>query len=268
MLTTKSAAGYLKNRRSLFLNTISAGVAEADSDWHGSVQETPYSRLYFMLDGEFYINVRYGNKVSLPAGYVGLIPSGCSYSFRCQSYMKQIYFHLQLRDRSGIDVLSKCRRPIVIPMGKECSTAAATVDAVSISETMQAEAFLYGVLSRITDVAGVSEPVREYSKDVELAIEYIKENLSARLRLSEIAVALHVAVSTLTRKFRREIGVSVSEYVDSLIMLKAEEEIRYSDRSVCDIGEMLGFCDQFYFSRRFKERYGKSPRAYREEGAI
>lgn len=35
---------------------------------------------------------------------------------------------------------------------------------------------------------------------------------------------------------------------------------RMTDRQ---IAEMLGFCDEFYFSRRFKEVTGKSPRAFR-----
>ena len=38
--------------------------------------------------------------------------------------------------------------------------------------------------------------------------------------------------------------------------------------SALEISERLGFCDQFYFSRRFKEKYGSSPREYRKKTNI
>jgi len=42
-------------------------------------------------------------------------------------------------------------------------------------------------------------------------------------------------------------------------------ESRFTDS---EIAERLGFCDEFYFSRRFKEITGKSPRMFRKNLAM
>ena len=40
--------------------------------------------------------------------------------------------------------------------------------------------------------------------------------------------------------------------------------IKSTDISILTLSRRLGFSDQFYFSRRFKEIFGKSPREYRK----
>ena len=39
-------------------------------------------------------------------------------------------------------------------------------------------------------------------------------------------------------------------------MFKAERMLTTTNISVLKISELLGFCDPFYFSRKFKEMYG------------
>ena len=53
-----------------------------------------------------------------------------------------------------------------------------------------------------------------------------------------------------------ETGAGKSIIIDSINMLMG------GNMSVGEISEKLGFCDQFYFSRRFKKRFGLSPREY------
>jgi AraC-like DNA-binding protein len=52
------------------------------------------------------------------------------------------------------------------------------------------------------------------------------------------------------------------------VLFKAEEMLIKSNLSILEISEMFGFYDQFYFSRRFKERFGISPLKYRNQKHI
>ena len=48
------------------------------------------------------------------------------------------------------------------------------------------------------------------------------------------------------------------------INIEAEQLLLKSDLTVLQISERFGFCDQFYFSRRFKMKYGETPQKYRK----
>ena len=57
---------------------------------------------------------------------------------------------------------------------------------------------------------------------------------------------------------------TVTRYIDDAIMFEAEQLLLKSDLTVLQISERFGFCDQFYFSRRFKMKYGETPQKYRK----
>ena len=94
-------------------------------------------------------------------------------------------------------------------------------------------------------------------------LAFIENHLSAKLTIAEIADEMFVSVSKLQKTFKREIGVSVGKYINDSLMLLASREVR-SEKSIKDISDMLGYCDQFYFSRRFSEHFGVSPLNYRK----
>ena len=120
------------------------------------------------------------------------------------------------------------------------------------------------VLLSILDAHNVRLENTRFSPVVVRAIKYIKRNLSAQLTVSEIAEHAFVSTSTLTKKFKAELSKSVSEYVNDRIMFEASQRLLKTNLSVLAISEKYGFSDQFYFSRRFKEKFGLSPMKYRK----
>ena len=57
---------------------------------------------------------------------------------------------------------------------------------------------------------------------------------------------------------------SLLQEVPEEIFLAAERQLKQTKLSIAQISERFGFCDQFYFSRRFRARYGLSPQQYRK----
>lgn len=94
---------------------------------------------------------------------------------------------------------------------------------------------------------------------------YIEEGLLDEINVKQIASAFHYNEKYLGKYFKRETGKSVREYVNDSRLKIAEELLRRSDISVTDIASRTGFDNLSYFDRLFRERYGKSPRAFREE---
>ena len=259
------ATDYAQKRKSLELDVISAGCAEGDKSFFGVVQCSQYSRLYYIVRGSFYILSDNGERVELLPGRVYLIPSGYSYRFGCDDEMEHLYFHIRLSDFDCLDLLGRFKRPVSMPTDSDPVKMREMLKIGGRAASIIIESEIHKALGAFAEAEKSAFDTREYSGEVSSVIDYVSDHLSVKLALSEIASAAHMAVSSMSIKFRRETGMSVGEYVDLRIMLCAERELLTTNRSVLDISDSLGFCDQFYFSRRFKEKYGLSPRDFRKK---
>ena len=73
-----------------------------------------------------------------------------------------------------------------------------------------------------------------------------------------------MSVSWLRKLFKQQVGVSLNKYLTNLRINKAKA-LMCSDLQIGDIAEMVGFQDQLYFSRVFKQSTGLSPREYKNQ---
>ena len=106
--------------------------------------------------------------------------------------------------------------------------------------------------------------IQEYSELVKQAIQIIKNNPHLSLTAPRLAELLFVSPSQLQKKFRKEMKISLGQYLNEQVMFSAVNLLRVPDRSIKEISDTLGFCDQFHFSRRFCEYYGMPPSQYRK----
>ena len=60
-------------------------------------------------------------------------------------------------------------------------------------------------------------------------------------------------------------GITIGKYIDGIVLLTAKERLADKSYDISTISDDLGFCDTFYFSRRFKESFGRTPNQYRKE---
>lgn len=80
----------------------------------------------------------------------------------------------------------------------------------------------------------------------------------------EAARALGLSYETFRKKFRAAIGFSPGRFhLDSRID-RAAALLHQGRLTIKEIAAQLEFCDEFYFSRCFKRRFGQSPRAFRQ----
>ena len=102
---------------------------------------------------------------------------------------------------------------------------------------------------------------RKVSKLVLAAQDYIKENYQrSDLSLKKTAAAVFAAPAYVSSLFKREIGVSMTEYITICRMKKAVELLKQERViSLVTVSEQVGYTDPYYFSRCFKKYYGVSP---------
>ena len=107
---------FSKKAKNLKLTILTAGYGEIEKNWGGEVINTPYSRFYFVIDGDFHIITDGGERIHFKKGNAYLIPAGSSYRFGCDKMMKHVYFHIQICAFDKIDLLGDISSPLSLPL--------------------------------------------------------------------------------------------------------------------------------------------------------
>ena len=85
------------------------------------------------------------------------------------------------------------------------------------------------------------------------------------LNTQEIAVRFNLSDSLFSKKFRKETGISLADFVRRIKLEESVKLIRHSSKSITEIAYSLGFCSSQYYATLFKKYFGKTPRQFRME---
>jgi AraC-like DNA-binding protein len=103
----------------------------------------------------------------------------------------------------------------------------------------------------------------KYSIIIQQAISYIYRNLTIKLTLKEIAVAIYVHPNYLSTLFKKEMGMNLPDYIMKTRVNESKYYIRYTNTKISDIANLYQFCNQSYFTQAFKKFIGLTPNEYR-----
>lgn len=99
---------------------------------------------------------------------------------------------------------------------------------------------------------------------MERACGYIGENFAdGDLSVERLCEHLHLSPAYFSTIFKRETGMSFTNYVTRTRMEEAARLLRDTDDKTYLIAEKTGFVDANYFSYVFKKHFGLSPSRYR-----
>ena len=254
----------LDNANGISIRILEGAFASSGEEWKGNNVRPPYTRLYYIVSGDPYCYL-YGQRVELHAGRCYLFPTGMSFRYACGTSMEQLYFHIRLQDGNGTDMLRGFDRMMEYEIGAE---KIRTLTELFLKKTpidaLRLQQEIHASVMTMLESYGVSLTVAHFSHGVQSAIEYIRAHLSMKLTVGEVAANVFLAESTLVKKFKKEVGITMGSYIDDAVLLAAEHLLVSTDLTVLQISERFGFCDQFYFSRRFKTKYGETPQRYRK----
>ena len=106
---------------------------------------------------------------------------------------------------------------------------------------------------------------RKTSSYVERCRDYVDKHYREKIYLSEIAEMLGLSETYLSRLFRKETGKRLQDYIVDVRLEHAANLLKYSEESILNIAEYVGFPSQSYMGKLFKEKYGLSPKQYQQE---
>jgi transcriptional regulator GlxA family with amidase domain len=107
--------------------------------------------------------------------------------------------------------------------------------------------------------------MRALDERVARAIAVMKRQRERPVSINQLARAVNLSPSYLTRLFRQHVGCPPAHYDRGQRLDHAYELVTSSRLSIKEIMAAVGWSDPSHFSRDFRSRFGLSPRALRSK---
>lgn len=100
---------------------------------------------------------------------------------------------------------------------------------------------------------------------IHCAIRYIQANYSKKLTLQSIAQELSISQCYLSRQFKKELGVSLTQFINHLRIEKSKQLLVETNLPLAEVAQQCGFEDQSYYTKVFGRLCAMTPLKYRRD---
>ncbi len=105
----------------------------------------------------------------------------------------------------------------------------------------------------------------EHTDILHKAVNYLRENLSEKLTLEDLAAHVGLSRSYLSTIIKSELGMSFTDYLNQMRIDRSKELLLDPKLSLAEIAGLVGYGDQSYFTKKFAQQAGMSPGQYRKK---
>ena len=124
------------------------------------------------------------------------------------------------------------------------------------------------LLNHYAELVDTREAFNQRETDLhrlEPVFSFLESDFSRHVGVSEAARRCAMSCSHFMFLFKRVTGQSFIAYANNFRVAKAQELLRTTEKSISDISQDTGFCDQSHFGSTFRRLVGMTPRAYRSQ---
>jgi AraC-like DNA-binding protein len=224
-----------------------------------------FNRLFVFVRGGGELRIEGVTPCRLVPGNLFLMPAGQTFVCDYQQGSEFIYFHFELADAFGLELLSDLPPGVLRLAAPELAA-----EIVNAYQRQELEGMLRAQAGAFDGICQLIAPLfqdREWRMAVpakyRAAFNHAVRHSRASLTVKELAQVAGVSRGVLSKWLQRETGIPVKEYLARLLMQKALRLVGGTDKTAKEIAVELGFDDPLYFFRLFKRRTGRTPMAYR-----
>lgn len=272
--------------------TLNVGYAIHNADWNWKNVQSPFARLYLVVDGTAKIELPTGT-YDLKPGHLYFIPAFTKHSYICNAHFSHYYLHVYERQSGTSGVLDEwsfptevkaeksdtelferlirinpfMKLPMSNPIGYDNHQTLVSNMQLNVKrpfcDKVESRGILFILLSRFLKYA---EPKNEVNDNrIRQALTIIRHNLDQHLDISAIASEVCMSKDHFIRTFKKEVGTTPNAYIISKRMEMAQLLLLTTDNSIKVIAMQTGFTDDSYFNKSFRKHSGMSPQQYREQ---
>lgn len=126
-------------------------------------------------------------------------------------------------------------------------------------------AVFFEVLALLRDGQESTEgPVTVLPPEMQRILNHINAHFSEIRYIKEVYDQFYISSATLNRWFRKHVGTSPREFLESKKLAYAKQLLERG-RTVIEAAEQAGFSDCSYFISVFKRKFGMTPREYKRQ---
>ncbi len=208
---------------------------------------------------EFYSAVSSGNIERVKELYTPLAVEG--YGKLSQDPVRNVKYHLVIT----IALIARFCIEAGMPMETSYTISDIYINRLDVSTTEQQLSEIHReVFLEYTKRMQKVNSGEAYSKHVLMCLDLIYNNIYNGIRVQELADKLGLTPQYLSKLFKQEVGVTISDYIMSRRIQAAKNMLKFSDYTPLDIGNYLNFSSHSHFISCFRKHTGMTPRQYRE----
>ena len=95
-------------------------------------------------------------------------------------------------------------------------------------------------------------------------INFIRNHVNESISISDVAKHINRSDSYAMKLFRRELGITIGQFIMRCKLEEAKSLLTYTDMSLSEISHYLCFSSQSYFQNVFRKKYNITPDCYRK----
>ena len=174
-----------------------------------------------------------------------------------------VYFATSLRANGVVlDRLTRYKRLEQYPEDTELLGDVIVENQQAIEMTSIYRDIINGTRELMSSV--IDNRLNNYSYLIRSVVNYINQHLSSELSLATLASEFGKNASYLSSEFKKEVGDTLTTYINKHRILASLRYFNTTDMSVAEVSNAVGYTDMGYFSRLFRKYVGQSPREYKK----
>jgi AraC-like DNA-binding protein len=279
--------------QSLTITLLNTELARCDKSWNYSGVNSPFSRLYLVLEGSGEV-VHSGRKFVLEPETVLLVPAFTDSSYRCDDYLLQYYVHFThsnpaggLFDQEGIEYLQKAhktdyyffKRLLDLNPGKELierdparyhknfqiKQSFEMADRMDPASYLESVGIIQQLIARFIGPQ-ISRDRKQLMSRYNLSsiLDFINSNLEKKITVEHLAAKMFVSKDHFSRIFLEMMGLRPLEYITRKRIERSQMLLLSTNDGLEQIALKCGFSSTSHLSRHFKKHLSISPGGYRK----
>lgn len=240
--------------------------ANVTYQWKNFVSLYPYNRLYFITEGEASISLK-DTELLLKPGYCYLLPSFQVITANCKRSMTHYFIHFQEPENTPFSLFDFFKIPKEIKVDPTLTlTLFQTAVANRNQRTPEEYYYLHGAFDMLIApfFAQAEQHISNNPRLIQI-IEYINTHLEDNIQITDLADMINLTVNHFSHVFKSTFGISPKKYILQKKLDFAQTLLSKSYYNINEISHKLGFDNETYFSRLFKEKIGFSPSDYKKQ---
>ena len=224
-----------------------------------------YDGAVLFTEGEIEYNFE-GTLLTARAGDLLLLPGNLPYSGRKLSH--HVRFYVIDFTSDSPTAFAAFGAPAVITLSRfeevhsEFFNALQTWESHTVERQLQIKSFLYSILCNVF----LQEERNTTSAAISDVLSYMRENLhDPALTVTHLCQRFFISESQLRRNVHKATGLNPNEYLLTLRLHRAKNDLLFTHKSVQQIARECGFASPYYFTRRFTAFFGLSPTDFRKQ---